>query len=254
MAEHIDPTSYGAPFYRRGVKLTSTVLSTCTVMSKLHDRRTRSGNVNAVNRTFDDIAGLTAYAQARGIQTIIVAVGAGANRLMGDKRVEGDLGMLLYIPTSVVPAPLRGRVLMDEDASDEPTYLIPHASCGHTLLGGSSGQLYSDVELVAEPGLRWELTQRIKRRHERRLPLLRDTLADDTFKVWWGFRPSGSEVIMEWVPQSLTGGLSILHLGALGGSGFTITPAFVREGMRLPELADEGPDGGGLEMSRSPGR
>lgn len=251
----VQPADYGLPYYPHGVTLTSTVLSTCAVMPDLHQRLARKGSVTMATTKFHDIADMTSYAQERGLQTVVVAVGAGAEQLLGDPRIEGDLGVLLSIPTSAVPLNLRGMVIMDEDAPHELTYLIEHQQCGHTVLGGTSGELFSDDELTFEPEVRWQLAQQIKRRHVERMPLLRDALAEDNFKIWWGYRPAGSEVIMEWLPRDITAGLSILHLGGLGGSGFTITPAFIQEALRLPEGVEDGPDGGGgLSVSRSPGR
>ncbi|MGY2063042.1 FAD-dependent oxidoreductase, partial [Nocardia gipuzkoensis] len=160
---------------------------------------------------------------------------------MGDTRIEGDLGVLLLVDSAKVPPPFDRIVLRDEDREHELTYSVPHRDCGHVCLGGASGRLVTEPEVCAElarglddpariPRYVLEAVEEIRDRILERLPMFGPALADGDHRIWYGLRPVAERSIAEWVPRSRTGHVGVLHLGGLGGSGFTIVPAFVEDG------------------------
>jgi hypothetical protein len=179
-----------------------------------------------------------------------VAAGDRAQFLLGDTRVEGNLGISLLVDMRRVPAPFDRLALVDDDRDDELTHSIPHRACGHVCLGGVSGLLvtepaeYAELALgLADParGPRYvrETVRGIRDRVLQRLPVFGPALADGEYDYWYGLRPAAELAIAEWIPRSSSGRVGVLHLGGLGAWGFTATPAFVADGLRIPRQVED---------------
>jgi glycine/D-amino acid oxidase-like deaminating enzyme len=142
--------------------------------------------------------------------------------------------------------------IMDEDNEGELTYSLPHRECGHVLLGGISEAMLTEL-------FEWEqlwggmtdfskapkyardaidgVYERIRQRLPKIAPALPRTLEQGTY--WFGARPAHGRVITEWVSPHETWGIPVLHIGGLGGSGFTITPAVISDALQLPRPTDD---------------
>ncbi|MFC8529220.1 hypothetical protein [Nocardia sp. NPDC057227] len=241
----VDPADFSAPFYRRGAYIAEgAVISSCTLMPRLYGAVSALPGVEPRDHYIGDVAELLAITEEFGAEVACVAAGDRAQFLLDDARIEGDLGVVLLADLALVPAPLDRVVLMDADHDDELTYSIPHRSCGHVCLGGSSGRLVTEPEEYAElarglmdssavPGYVTAQVEEIRDRVGQRFPDLRAALAPGAYRYWYGLRPLAERVIAEWVPRSRSGPIGVLQLGGLGGSGFTVAPAFVEDGLGL---------------------
>ncbi|MFG1793219.1 FAD-dependent oxidoreductase [Nocardia sp. NPDC049149] len=240
-----DPADFAASFYSRATRLDDgSIISTCTLMPRLYQKVSRLPGVTPRVRHLRDLADLLDITAEFGAEVACVAAGDRAQFLLGDKRIEGNFGLLLLVDLSKVPAPFDRIVLVDKDRDHELTHSIPHRACGHVCLGGAAGRLITEPEEYAElehglgdvtraPRYVIEAMQGIRDRLLERFPLLGPALADGDYRYWYGLRPAAERAIAEWVPRSSTGHIGVLHLGGLGGAGFTITPAFVEDGLRL---------------------
>ncbi|MGV9680522.1 FAD-dependent oxidoreductase [Nocardia sp. NPDC003482] len=191
-------------------------------------------------RHVEDVDDLLRITAAFGAEVACVAAGDRAQFLLEDKRIEGDLGVLLLVDPAKVPEPFDRIVLMDEDREHELTYSIPHRACGHICLGGASGRLVTEPEVYAEladparaPRYVTDTVEEIKERVLERFPMFGAALAEGEYRYWYGLRPAAERTIAEWMPRSRTGDIGVLHLGGLGGCGFTIVPAFVADGLAI---------------------
>jgi hypothetical protein len=241
----VDPGEFSASFYRRAAYLADgAVISSCTLMPKLYRAVAQLPEVTPVRRHIHDLGELLQITADFRAEVVCVAAGDRAQFLLDDKRVEGDLGVVLLADLARVPEPLDRIVLMDNDRSDELTYSIPHRACGHVCLGGSSGRLITEPEEYSElgrgftdparvPSYVTALVEEIRDRILQRLPVLRPALASGAYQYWYGLRPLAERVIAEWIPRSRSGSVGVLQLGGLGGSGFTVAPAFVEDGLAL---------------------
>ncbi|MCX4093382.1 FAD-dependent oxidoreductase [Nocardia sp. alder85J] len=241
----VDPGEFSAPFYRRAAYIAEgAIVSSCTLMPNLYRAVSRLPGVRPMRRHIHDIGELLELTHDFGAEVVCVAAGDRAQFLLDDQRIEGDLGVVLLADLARVPQPLDRIVLMDADRYDELTYSIPHHSCGHVCLGGSSGRLVTEPEEYTElgrgltdpsrvPSYVTALVEEIRDRVLQRLPVLRPALTPGAYQYWYGLRPLAERVIAEWIPRSRTGSVGVLELGGLGGSGFTVAPAFVEDGLAL---------------------
>ncbi|MEV6279100.1 FAD-dependent oxidoreductase [Nocardia sp. NPDC051832] len=241
----VDPSEFSASFYRRAAFIADgAVISTCTLMPNLYRAVAQLPGVRPLHRHLRDLGDLLELTVSFGAEVVCVAAGDRAQFLLDDKRIEGDLGVVLLADLARVPQPLDRIVLMDADQDHELTYSIPHRSCGHVCLGGSSGRLVTEPEEYAElargltdpsgvPSYVTDTVAEIRDRVLQRLPALRPALATGHYQYWYGLRPLAERVIAEWVPRTRTGPVGVLQLGGLGGSGFTVAPAFVQDGLAL---------------------
>ncbi|QIS11466.1 FAD-dependent oxidoreductase [Nocardia arthritidis] len=240
-----DPTAYSAPFYRRANFLDDgSIISTCSLMPKLYAAVEKLPGVTTRLLHLRDLGELLAVTAEFGAEIACVAAGDRAQFLLGDKRIEGDLGILLLVDIRKVPAPFDRIVLMDQDRDHELTYSIPHRACGHVCLGGASGRLVTEPEEYDElergladparaPGYITEAVREIRDRVFERFPAFGPALAGSEIRYWYGLRPSAERAIAEWVPRGITGHIGVLHLGGLAGCGFTVVPAFVADGLAI---------------------
>lgn len=233
-AQPVDPAGLGIDFYPRGVELDTTIVATCRAVPALQQSLLRHPGTRRLTRRFNHLGEVLELSDQIGTSTVLIAAGSGASDLVGHEEVDGDLGMLLSVPSSSIPPELRQYAFMDEDANDELTYLFPHAACGHHVIGGCSGEYYAEQELRLDSYLQHQLAREIRDRAIDRLPFTRDALRDGDYRIWWGWRPSARNVIMRWLPTSVTGSIQVLEIGGLGGSGFTISHAVVEDALLLP--------------------
>ncbi|WP_216894053.1 FAD-dependent oxidoreductase [Nocardia alni] len=234
-----------SPFYHRAAVLDSgSVVSACALMPRLFRAVSDLPGVTALPRHLSDIGDLLTMTVEFGAELACVAAGDRAQFLLGERRIEGDFGALLLIDLHKVPEPFDRMVLMDQDREHELTYSVPHRACGHVCLGGVSGRLVTEPEEYEElarglddparvPRYVVDAIHEIRDRVLERLPVFGPALAAGDYLSWYGLRPAAERAIAEWVPWSRTGNLGVLHLGGLGGSGFTLTPAFVTDGMNI---------------------
>lgn len=239
----VDPADLSGGYYRRGARLDDgSVISACALMPRLYAAASALPGVTPLLRHLRDLDELLALTAEFGAAVACVAAGDRAQLLLGDKRIEGDLGVLLLADLSRVPAPFDRIVLMDQDRDHELTYSIPHRACGHVCLGGVSGRLVTEPEEYDElaaglgdparaPRHITAAIREIRDRILERFPAFGPALAGGDQRYWYGLRPAAERAIAEWLPWSNTGRIGVLHLGGLGGSGFTVTPAFVADGL-----------------------
>ncbi|WP_280274467.1 FAD-dependent oxidoreductase [Nocardia wallacei] len=240
-----DPLDFSAPFYSRATFVDDgSIISTCALMPRLHDAVGGLPGVTPLVRHLRDLDELLGVTAEFGAEVACVAAGDRAQFLLDDKRIEGDLGVLLLVDAAKVPAPFDRIVLRDEDRDHELTYSIPHRACGHICLGGASGRLVTEPEVYAEledgitdparaPRYITETVEEIRDRVLERLPVFGAALDDGDYRFWYGLRPAAERAVAEWLPRSNTGHIGVLHLGGLGGSGFTVVPAFVEDGLSI---------------------
>ncbi|MEU7138135.1 FAD-dependent oxidoreductase [Nocardia sp. NPDC046473] len=240
-----NPIDFSAPLYNRAVLLDAgSVISACTLMPRLYRMISRFPGVTPLVRHIRDLADLLDIAAEFSAEVACVAAGDRAQFLLDDKRIEGNFGLVLLVDLAKVPAPFDRIVLMDKDRDHELTYSIPHRACGHVCLGGTAGRLitesdeYADLEhgledLTRAPRYVIEAIHEIRDRLLERLPVFGPALADGENRYWYGLRPAAERAVGEWLPRSSTGDIGVLHLGGLGGSGFTVTPAFVEDGLSV---------------------
>ncbi|MFI5783915.1 FAD-dependent oxidoreductase [Nocardia sp. NPDC051570] len=244
-AHSADPVDFAVPFYSRAMFVDDgSVISTCALMPRLYDAVGKLPGVTPLLRHLCDIDDLLGVTKEFGAEVACVAAGDRAQFLLDDKRIEGDLGVLLRVDSTKVPEPFDRIVLRDEDREHELTYSVPHRVCGHICLGGASGRLVTEPDVCAElaqgladpariPRYVLDAAEEIRDRVLERLPMFGPALADGDYRIWYGLRPMAERTIAEWVPRSRTGPIGVLHLGGLGGSGFTVVPAFVEDGLAI---------------------
>ncbi|WP_198037071.1 FAD-dependent oxidoreductase [Nocardia sp. BMG51109] len=240
----VDPVDFRAPYYSRATLVDDgSIISTCTLMPRLHTVIGKLPGVTPVERHLDGIGELLSLTTEFGAEVACVAAGDRAQFLLDDKRIEGDLGVLLLVDRSKVPDQFHRIVLRDEDRDYELTYSIPHRACGHICLGGASGRLVTEpgeydelargvLDPAQAPRYVTEAVEEIRTRVFERLPMFGPALTPKG-PYWYGVRPAAERTIAEWVPRSSTGRTGVLHLGGLGGCGFTIVPAFVEDGLAI---------------------
>ncbi len=244
-ARTVRPADLSASFYRRATKLDDgSVISTCALMPALYRKVSRLPGVEPLVRHLRDIDELLKLTEEFGAGIACVAAGDRAQFLLDDRRIEGDFGAQLLIDMRRVPSQFHDLVLMDQDRDHELTYSVPHRACGHICLGGTSGRLITEPEeyedlargfenLARAPRYVTKAIREIRDRVLERLPVFGPALADGDYQTWYGLRPAAERAIAEWLPWSSTGQFGVLHLGGLGGSGFTVTPAFVADGLAM---------------------
>lgn len=221
------------------------VISACALMPRLRRWLEAHPSVVMVNSRLTHPGDLDAIADSFSADAVVVTVGLQARFLLGDERVEGDFGVLLRGPIDQLPEMYKHVVIMDEDFDHELTYSIPHRKCGHVLFGGKCGDIVDahyeveqiragNADLSAAPDFARAAIDEVYDRIRERMPALAAALPADPRQpgaYWFGLRPRAARVITEWRTNT---GTPTLVIGGLGGSGFTIGPAVVRDALRLP--------------------
>ena len=247
-AQNIDPQDYGLGFYPYGKRLDAGAInSTCELIPKLRSWVSEQPEVSVQRLHLRHIHHLIRYGRDVEATAVIVAAGDRARFLVGDTMISGDIGVLLNGALDQIPELYRHGAIMDEDKDSELTYMIPHQKCGHAKFGGVAGHEITEpweweeirrgnLDLAAAPEFVRDAIEEIADRIHQRMPVLAAALParpTDPGQYWIGIRPRSASVAIDWLPdEMMLDDLPILHIGGLGGSGFTITYAVVDDALR----------------------